>query len=85
MFYAGRRSLWVRCAGLCALDLVALEAAGADVSGLHLAVADELDLLHIGFERSSRLAVAVAHVVAGILALIAYTAYSRHIFTPPGS
>ena len=65
---------------LSALDFVALQATGAYVSGFYLAVFDDFYLLHVGFERSSRLAVAVAHVVAGILALAAYAAYSRHIF-----
>lgn len=66
---------------LSAFYFVALQATRANVSGFHLAVFDDLDLLHVRFESSSRFAVAVAHVIAGILTLIAYAANSRHIHT----
>ena len=64
-----------------ALDFVALEATGADVSGLDFAVLYDLDLLNVRLERPSRLAIAVANVVSAALTFVADTAYSRHIDT----
>lgn len=75
------------CSALCfsislsAFYFVALQATCANVSGFYFSVLDDLDFLDIRLERSSRLAVTVAHVVAGILPLIADAAHSRHIHT----
>ena len=66
---------------LSAFHFVAFEATCAHVCGFHLAVFDDLHLLDVRFESSSRFAVAVAHVVAGILPLVANAANPRHINT----
>ena len=68
---------------LYALDLVALEAARADVTGLDLAVLHIGDLLHVRLERALGLAIGVAHVVPRRLTLSADSANSRHIFILP--
>ncbi len=70
--------------GLSAIDLVALQAACADVTRLDLAVLDIGDLLHIGFEGALGLAVGVADIVAGRLTFSADTANSRHKKPPEG-
>ena len=64
---------------LSAFYFVAFEATRADVSGFDLSVFHDLHFLHIRFESSSRLAVAVAYVVSRSLPLVADTAHSRHI------
>ena len=68
---------------LYALDLVALEAARANITGLYFAVLHIGDLLHVRLERTLGLAIGVAHVVSGRLTLSADSANSRHIFFLP--
>ena len=65
---------------LRALYFVAFQATGAYICGFHFAVLDDFHFLHVRVERPFRLAVTVAHVVSCALALVAYAAYSRHIY-----
>ena len=66
---------------LNSLYLVAFQTSRADVTGLRFTVLHIGNFLDVRLKRSSRLAVRMAHVVAGRSALPANTAYSRHIFT----
>ena len=69
---------------LRAIDLVAFQAARADVTRFDLAVLDVRDLLHVGFEGALGLAVGVADIVARRLTFSADAANSRHIILPRG-
>ena len=69
---------------LHSFNLVALEATGADVTLLHLAVFCIGHLLHVGGKRPLCFTMGVADVVARRLTLSANSAYSRHISTSRG-
>ena len=78
-----------RCPGifyddLCAVDLVALQAARTDITRFDLAVLDIGHLLHVCLESALGLTVGVADVVSGCLAFSANAANSRHNKPPEG-
>ena len=70
--------------GLSAIDLVALQAARADVTRFDLAVFHEGDLLDVRLKGALGLTVGVTDIVARRLTLSANTANSRHSKPPEG-